>query len=185
MTLEQYREGVISAVQGLVLSDVDRIVSMLYEAWVIGGIVFTCGNGGSSSTASHLAGDLSKGCKIPGLNYVNTFCLSDNVPALTAIANDISYDEIFSYQLQDRLHAGDVVLAISGSGNSHNVIKVIEYAKSEGITTVGLTGFNGGQLAKIADTTVIVPCHNMEQIEDVHMMICHMVKTRLLEMMDA
>lgn len=137
--------------------------------------VYTFGNGGSASTASHLACDLAKTTGKP----FRTVSLTDNISLVTAWANDAEYADIFKSQLADKLSLGDMVVAISGSGNSQNVIRAVKYAKEHNAITIGLTGFDGGQLGKIADINVNVPSRNMQHIEDCHLALCHLITTIL------
>jgi len=135
--------------------------------------VYTFGNGGSGSTASHFAGDLSKACGF------KTVCFNDSMPSLTAWANDADYRVIFERQL-DKLDKKDVLFAISGSGKSQNIIRALKLAKEKGIYSIGLTAFDGGQLRDVANISIIVPVYNMEQAEDIHLMLCHIIKTALV-----
>ena len=137
--------------------------------------VYTLGNGGSASTASHMASDLNKGASRKDAPRFRAVALTDNIPLMLAWGNDSSYDDIFVEQLKNHLEKGDIVIAISGSGNSKNVLKAVEYANKEGAVTIGLTGFDGGKLAKIAKIPYIVPSHCMQQVEDIHLLIEHML----------
>lgn len=134
--------------------------------------IFLFGNGGSSSTASHFACDLTKFINI------KAFCLSDNTPTVLAIANDKSYDYIFVDQLKLFMEDGDIAIGFSGSGNSENVIEALKYATVKG-TAIAITGFDGGILTVNTDICLIVPSDNMQQIEDVHLMITHLIMTIL------
>lgn len=185
MNIKTYRREVIDAINGVDMAYIEQAAVAMDCARCLGGWVYTCGNGGSAATASHLAGDLSKGCSIPDKAQFKTHCLSDSIPTLTAVANDVRYRSVFVNQLRHRIGTADVVVAISGSGNSPNVLYAVGYASSVGAVTIGLSGFDGGMLAKAVDIPIIVPCNNMEQVEDVHMVICHMMKVRLLEMVNA
>jgi D-sedoheptulose 7-phosphate isomerase len=137
--------------------------------------VFIMGNGGSGSTASHFACDINKGCCFNVEKKFKVICLNDNVPTMLAYANDLSYDKVFIEQLKNFLQPGDVVIGISGSGNSLNVLTAISYAKEKGAKTIGLTGFDGGRLAQIADIPMIANINDMQKVEDVHMIIVHML----------
>lgn len=146
-----------------------------------GGTVYVFGNGGSGSTASHFCGDLLMGVSIGLAKRFKSVCLNDNSPALLAIANDISYSDVFVEQLKNFLHPNDLVIGISGSGNSENIIKAIQYARSQGAKTVGLCGFDGGRLKQVADRPVHVNINDMEISEDVHICILHCVKMTLMD----
>ena len=139
------------------------------------------GNGGSASTASHFACDINKGV-VNGLEKrFRVVCLSDNIPTILAYANDQAYDAIFVEQLANFLTKNDLVIGISGSGNSTNVINAIQYANENSAITIGLTGFNGGELAKVAHQSIIVPSDDMQKIEDMHLIMVHMVMQILNE----
>lgn len=157
---------------------VDRIAHELLRAYEKGRSVYIFGNGGSAATASHFACDLSKGTirNLPsGTKRLRVIALTDNVPVMTAWANDASYTDIFAEQLQNLLAPDDVVLAISGSGSSPNILKALEVALRCGAYTIGLTGFKGGKMKPLCRTCLVVPSDNMEVIEDVHMATCHAV----------
>jgi len=164
-------------------SDIFRqIVAMINEVRENKNTVFLLGNGGSSSTPSHSAGDWTKELNI------KTVCLSDNISGLTAWANDTSYDNIFVGPLRLFLKKGDLVIAYSGSGNSKNVLNAVEYAKSVGVKTVGMTGnykkMHGGKLAQLADISIVVNTESMERIEDCHLIINHMIKDKIREKLE-
>jgi D-sedoheptulose 7-phosphate isomerase len=137
------------------------------------GNIFVFGNGGSASTASHFCQDMSK-----QLDY-KFICLNDNVPCLTAYANDIGYASVFKLQLSKLVEPGDLVIGISCSGNSENVISAIIYAKHFGYLTIGLTGFNGGELEKHVDHSIHVPSNDMQVCEDIHSIITHVISKLL------
>jgi len=141
------------------------------------------GNGGSAATASHFACDLAKGTITPGRPRFRVTALTDNVPLMTAWSNDVSYDDVFADQLSGLIRRADVVVAISGSGNSANILRAVEVALRMGGITIGLSGFDGGQLSTMVDVPVVVPCDCMEQIEDVHVVLCHLMCTVLRERM--
>jgi D-sedoheptulose 7-phosphate isomerase len=151
------------------------IVSVLTIARDSGKRIYTCGNGGSASTASHMASDLNKGANRQDSPRFKAIALTDNIPAMSAWANDSSYEDIFVEQLKNHLEKGDVVVAISGSGNSPNVLKAVHYANDIGATTIGLSGFDGGKLSKIAKISYVVPNNCMQQVEDIHLLIEHML----------
>jgi D-sedoheptulose 7-phosphate isomerase len=143
--------------------------------------IFIFGNGGSASTASHFACNISKNYLDDTKPKPRLMCLSDNISMLTAWANDKAYEDVFIEPLKVYLQADDLVIAISGSGNSPNVIKAINYAKSINAKTFGLCGFNGGKLAKCVDHSIIVPADYMEQVEDVHLFILHLTSLLVIE----
>jgi D-sedoheptulose 7-phosphate isomerase len=161
-------------------------VGLIYHAGEIllaarrrGAQVFTLGNGGSAANASHIACDLSKGCIRQDLPHFRVISLVDNVPLATAWANDTGYENIFAAQLENLLQPDDVVLALSGSGRSPNVIRAVRLARQRGAVVIGLTGYDGGLLKELANPCIIVPSDCMEQVEDTHLIIGHMLSTHL------
>lgn len=158
---------------------VDQITSRLLDAYVENRTVFLFGNGGSAALASHSACDLGKGTAMPGRRRFRVLALTDNVSVLTAWANDTSYEEIFAEQLRNFVEAGDVVLAISGSGNSGNVLKGLCAARQARAYTIGLTGFKGGKMKEMCDLCLVVPSDNMQFIEDIHVCISHSIFTSI------
>jgi D-sedoheptulose 7-phosphate isomerase len=137
--------------------------------------IFIMGNGGSGSTASHFACDINKGCCFDLEQKFKVICLNDNIPTMLAYANDLSYNKVFVEQLKNFLQPGDVVIGISGSGNSENILQAVSYAKERGAKTIGLTGFDGGKLAQIADIPLVASVNDMQKVEDVHMIVVHML----------
>lgn len=137
--------------------------------------IFTFGNGGSGSTASHMVCDILKGCSYGKTDRYKIMCLNDNIPTLLAYSNDVSYDEVFIEQLKNYMSSGDLVIGISGSGNSKNVIKAIDYANDNGAITIGFTGFNGGLLKDKSQISIHVPIDDMQITEDLHIIVMHML----------
>ena len=137
--------------------------------------VFIMGNGGSGSTASHFACDINKGCCFELEKKFKVICLNDNVPTMLAYANDLSYNSVFVEQLKNFLQHGDVVIGISGSGNSENILQAVSYAKDKGARTIGLTGFDGGKLAQIVEIPLVASVNDMQKVEDLHMIVVHML----------
>lgn len=140
-----------------------------------GGTVWVAGNGGSAAIADHTVCDSSKGTHVPGTPPFRTISLASNVPMLTALANDISYDAVFSEQLKYYLTEKDAVLVVSSSGNSPNVVAACEYAKAQGVPTIAFVGFKGGKLARIADHVVHIAIDNYGIVEDTHQSLIHML----------
>ncbi len=161
------------------LEGVGRIVPILLRARASGRTVFFFGNGGSASTASHFVVDLSKVAARGDGPRIRCVGLSDNIPSLTAWGNDTEYSRIFSEQLKILAQPGDVAIALSGSGNSPNVLAGVRAAKELGVTTIGLTGIGGGQLKDLADVAVVVPSNSMQHTEDVHVLILHLLTAYL------
>jgi len=137
--------------------------------------IFVCGNGGSASTASHFACDIVKGASYRQEKRFRIMALTDSLPTLTAYSNDVSYDCVFVEQLRNFAERGDVVMALSGSGNSANVVHAIDYANSIGCRTIALSGRDGGNLAPLAQLSIHVPEPHMGRIEDAHLVVCHMI----------
>jgi D-sedoheptulose 7-phosphate isomerase len=159
--------------------DIIRVVDEIVEAGERGSTIFILGNGGSAATASHFACDLAKGTQRPDRRSFRVMALTDNVPLITAWGNDTSYERVFAEQLRPLVVADDLVIGISGSGNSPNVIEAMRVAREAGARTIGWTGFRGGRLREMVDQCVIVPSESMEQIEDVHLILEHAVCTTL------
>ncbi|MGA2547166.1 MAG: SIS domain-containing protein [Rectinemataceae bacterium] len=172
--ISAYFDRIKATVDRVSREEVNCLLGLLLDALEGGRTVFTMGNGGSASTASHYAADFNKGLSYGKARRFRFICLSDNVPTLTAYANDVAYDEVFVEQLRNFLEPGDLVIAISGSGNSRNVLKAIEYANRSGAITVGLTGYDGGELKRIARHGVHVPIDDMQVTEDLHMVLDHL-----------
>ncbi len=155
--------------------EISNVMNVLEQTRLEGNRVFICGNGGSAATASHFTCDFNKGISYSQKVKYNLECLNDNVPMMMAIANDIGYEDIFSEPLKNKMHKEDVLLAISGSGNSKNVVKAVEYAKSIGATTIGLVGYDGGVIKQMVDHCIHVNVNNMQIVEDVHMTMDHVM----------
>jgi D-sedoheptulose 7-phosphate isomerase len=154
-------------------------VSLLHYARMTDRQVFIMGNGGSAATASHMACDLGKNTVIPGRPRFRVMALTDSMALITAYANDLGYENVFAEQLTNLVRPGDIVVGISTSGNSPNVLRAIELARQAGAITIGWTGYDGGKLAQMVDVPVVVPNHCVEQLEDVHLMLEHMVTAAL------
>ena len=171
--------GIVERMETDLPEKVEQIVDALLAARRAGRRIYTCGNGGSASTASHMASDLNKGSNRPDAPRFRAVALTDNIPAMLAWANDSSYEDVFIEQLKNHVETGDVVIGISGSGNSVNVLKAIEYANDAGAVTIGLSGFDGGKLAKVSKISYTVPSECMQQIEDIHLLIEHLISVVL------
>ena len=154
--------------------EINKFINMLLDARDADKQIFIMGNGGSASTASHFCCDFNKGSSYGFNKRFKFICLNDNVPGMMAYANDVSYDDIFVEQLKNFFNPGDYVIGISGSGNSKNVLKAIEYANANGGVTIGLTGFNGGKLKQICAHSVNMNVDDMQISEDLHMMMDHL-----------
>lgn len=154
---------------------INQVMNLLEETRERESVIYICGNGGSASTASHFVCDFNKGVSLEQDQKYNFVCLNDNVPNMMAIANDIGYDQIFRIPLENKITSQDLFIGISGSGNSRNVILAAKYAKSCGAVVVGITGYDGGELKKLADYNLHVAIDNMQIVEDIHMMFDHMM----------
>jgi D-sedoheptulose 7-phosphate isomerase len=158
-----------------------HILSLLEDAYRNGHRIFIMGNGGSAATASHFALDLAKNTIMPGAPRLKAISLTDHVPLITAWSNDTAYEHIFEEQLANLIEPGDVVIGISASGNSLNVINALNLAKKSRAATVGLLGANGGHIKSIVDACVLAPGQNIEQEEDAHMILAHIITRHMRE----
>ena len=174
-----YIETLCSVLRGLAFEDLAGALQMLERALVERRQVFIAGNGGSAATASHMANDLTKGVAEAGGRGLRAIALSDNVPLITAIANDKSYSDIFADQLMALGQPGDVLIVLSGSGNSINIVRAVEVAQEMQIATIALLGMDGGRVAGLADVSVVVPSDEYGPIEDAHMVLDHLVTAYL------
>lgn len=170
-----YLNEIKNVLNDLPLEKFEEIVNLILNVYAEEHQIFIMGNGGSGSTASHFACDINKGVCF-GLNKrFKVICLNDNIPTMLAYANDVSYADIFVEQLKNFLKPNDLVIGISASGNSENVLRAIRYANENGAETIGLTGFDGGKLATLAHTSLVVPANDMQKVEDVHLILTHML----------
>src|SRR5947209_6792830 len=172
---EQYKAQLLTAIAAIDVEKVGRAIEILAQARNEGRRIFTCGNGGSASAASHFATDMVKGASFGREKRFRVIALTDSLPTLTAYSNDVSYECVFVEQLKNFAEPGDVLIAISGSGNSPNVLRAVEYAKSIGCRTIALSGRNGGQLGPLAQLNIQASNPHMGRIEDVHMIVMHMI----------
>lgn len=175
-SIQRYFDKEMATIQALNLDELNDAINAVMEARDRGAMIYTMGNGGSAATASHMVCDFAKGASESlGGKKFKFECLCDNTPVVMAIANDIGYDDVFSFQLEKKLRPEDLVIAISGSGNSKNVIKAVQYAKNVGAPVIGITGYNGGKLRELADYRMHVHVDDMQIAEDLHMMFDHMM----------
>ena len=181
-TPKEYIQQVMAATQAVDQKTMLASIDMLEEAYQNGRSVFLIGNGGSAANASHFAEDLCKGALTDdNPKRFRVLSLTDNTPFITAIGNDIGYANIFEFQLRQFAEPEDVLIAISGSGNSPNIIKAVDYAKANGVKVIGLTGFDGGKLKSLSDVSVHVPLDHMCQSEAVHSVVSHLIVDLLKE----
>ena len=172
---KEYLTSLQEVLAHLDFSIIDRMTDAVWENYEQGRTLYIFGNGGSAALASHFACDIGKGTVAAGRKRLRTVALTDNVPLITALANDRAYKDIFSEQLAGLAEKGDTVLAISGSGNSPNVVQGLEEARKLGLRTLVLTGFAGGRVKSLADLCLIVPSDNMQHIEDAHLCATHAI----------
>ena len=170
-----YRDQALSVWDELDLEAVERLAREVERCERQGRTIFVMGNGGSAATASHLATDLSKTAYVKGRKRIKCVSLADNAAYMTAIGNDLSYDEIFSFQLEGLVRKGDLVILVTGSGNSPNMLKAAAAAEKAGAVSAALLGFDGGRLKFAVDFHVLVASDQYGVIEDVHMSIGHIV----------
>lgn len=173
--ITEYLDRVAIALSGLNIEEINESMNIILNIYEQKKNIYVFGNGGSAATASHIVCDFNKGISDGKKIKFRVLCLNDNTPTLLAIANDIGYEEVFAYQLKGRLEQDDLVIAISGSGNSINVIKAVEYAKTTGAKVVGMTGYDGGKLRKLADYNLHANIDDMQITEDIHMLFDHMI----------
>ncbi|MEX2303458.1 MAG: SIS domain-containing protein [Bryobacterales bacterium] len=171
----EYKAKLVATLDTIDLDKVDEIIGILARARDEDRQIFVCGNGGSAATANHFACDMVKGASYGKDKRFRITALSEQIPTMTAYANDVGYDVVFVEQLKNFARQGDVLIALSGSGNSPNVIRAVEYAKSIGCQTIGLSGRDGGKLKPLVALNVHIEDDHMGRIEDAHMAICHMI----------
>ena len=173
--INAYIQSEIAVLKSLDTNAINTAMNLICEAYERESTVYIFGNGGSAATASHFTNDFNKGISEYTDKKFRFACLNDNTATVMAIANDIGYGEIFKFQLTGRLTEGDLVIAISGSGNSPNVINAVHYAKERGNAVIGLTGLDGGELKRLSDVSLHVPSNSMQITEDVHMVFDHLM----------
>lgn len=167
--IHNYLAKEIDVFKNLDMIAIEKAAALLFDAVRKKRTIYCFGNGGSAATASHLANDFNK------ILRANCICLNDNIPIIMAVANDINYDEIFRFQLEDKIKPKDIVIALSGSGNSMNVINGVTYAADCGATIISFTGYDGGRLGTLADVNLHAPISNMQITEDIHLMFNHLL----------
>jgi D-sedoheptulose 7-phosphate isomerase len=170
-----YKAALLNAIETIDLEKVGQSIDILRRAREEGRRIFVCGNGGSASTASHFACDMVKGASYGRPSRFRIMALTDSLPTITAYSNDVGYECVFVEQLKNFAEPGDVVMAISGSGNSPNVLRAVEYGNAMGCQTIALTGRNGGELGRMAQLNLQVSHPHMGRIEDAHTIVTHMI----------
>lgn len=173
--VQAYLDGIQKCFAEISEAEINDVADIILNACRRGNRVFVMGNGGSAATASHFACDLAKGTVIKEGAHLPAVSLTDNIPVLTAISNDINYASVFKEQLMSLLNEGDVVIGISASGNSPNIIEAIGYAKSRRARTVGMCAFGGGKLKELVDKALVFSTQSYEQAEDIHMILAHLI----------
>tara|TARA_A100001011_G_scaffold400139_1_gene512631 strand:+ start:1650 stop:2219 length:570 start_codon:yes stop_codon:yes gene_type:complete len=164
------------------ISSLEVAVDIIKNKFLDNKKIFTCGNGGSASTASHFITDWNKMINLATGKKFRGICLSDNMGLITAFANDFSYDDIFSGQLASIADEGDLLISVSGSGNSKNILKAIKYANDNSITSLSILGYDGGEALKISNHSFLVPSYDMQLCEDVHLKFGHIVMKTLCQL---
>ena len=173
--IKEYYNREIRIIQKLNIDEINDAMNVIYDSYKKDGTIYVCGNGGSAATASHMQNDFNKGISEYVDRKFNFYCLNDNVATIMAIANDIGYEEIFRFQMRNKIKKNDLFIGISGSGNSKNVLNAAEYAKEQGIPVIGITGYSGGKLRELADYNMHVNENDMQIAEDIHMTFDHMM----------
>jgi D-sedoheptulose 7-phosphate isomerase len=173
--LKNYMADLSNICSTIDADEFDQLVKGLRTAYENRSNIFVCGNGGSASTASHFACDINKGVSYGKDKRFKILCLNDNIPTMLAYANDVSYDDVFVEQLKNFMVHDDLVIGISGSGNSKNILKAIEYANSHSGRTFGICGYGGGMLKQVAHHSLVVHSHDMQKVEDLHVIVLHCV----------
>ncbi|MDE6743089.1 MAG: SIS domain-containing protein [Lachnospiraceae bacterium] len=175
---EEIKDYIREEIEVLEKMDVEAIndaLNLLHDTLQKEGSIYIFGNGGSSATASHFQNDFNKGISEHTVKKFRFQCLNDNIATVMAIANDISFDEVFRFQLTGKLKPDDIVIAISGSGNSRNVLNAVAYAREQNCKVIGLTGYDGGKLKELSDISLHVPVNSMQITEDLHMVLDHLM----------
>ena len=173
--LADYASGIAKALSSVRPGEIDRAVTALKRAIQADRLIFTCGNGGSAAIANHLTCDCSKGIATNTTLRPRVVSLSATVELITAIANDMAYPEVFAYQLRNAARPGDVLITISSSGDSENIVRALDWAGENGMTTIALSGFSGGRSAQMADISLHVAAANYGVVEDVHQSLMHIL----------
>jgi D-sedoheptulose 7-phosphate isomerase len=179
--IDTYLTELESVIHHLSRNDVRAVADALLDNWRARKQLFIIGNGGSAATASHMMNDMNKFTLVAGKHRFRAIALTDNVPLLSAVGNDLAYADIFVEPLMNLLQPGDSLIAISASGNSPNIVKAVEYARAHGAKVIGFCGQPGGKLAQISDLKIIIPSDRIGQQEDGHLILDHVLSAALLE----
>ncbi len=176
----EYINTLKKTLENISINKLEELTDLFLECHKNNKTIYIFGNGGSGATASHVAGDFMKGVSYQLKNAFKVISLNDNMPGIMAIANDLSYDDIFIEQLKNTLKKGDIAIGISGSGNSKNVLKAISFANKKNAITIGFTGYKGGKLKTSVNLSIHAPVIDMEVTEDIHMVIFHALKQQII-----
>lgn len=179
--INRYFTELEQMVRAISLPHLETVLRLLEEAYLNGHRIFIMGNGGSAATASHFALDLAKNTIVPGASRLKAISLTDHVPLITAWSNDTAYEYVFAEQLANMIEPGDVVIGISASGNSLNLINALQLARVSRAFTIGLLGAKGGKIKDMVDAHVLAPGQNIEQEEDAHMILAHVITRHMRE----
>lgn len=179
--VNRYVKEVQATLDRLPFGQIEKVIDILYDARLRGQQVFIMGNGGSASTASHFTCDLAKNTRRDGWPHFRVIGLTDNFALFSALANDDGYENVFASQLENLVRVGDIVIGISTSGNSENVVNAIALAEEMGALTIGFTGFDAGEVGRMVDVNIHVHSSCIEQVEDVHLLLEHLIVTVLRE----
>ncbi len=174
-TILDYLESIGDIINKLDINNISEMIEAIKLAYKDDKRIFVFGNGGSAATANHFACDFGKNAIKDDNNRIKVISLSNSISSITACGNDIGFDTVFEEQLKNLMHDGDLILCISASGNSPNIIRAVEYAKKRYGTVIGMTGFSGGKLKELSDINVNVASDSYEKIEDMHLMITHII----------
>mgnify|MGYP001137424661 CR=1 FL=1 len=173
--IQQYFIALKDVINHFPIEELEEILDVIKSAREEEKTIYICGNGGSWATAAHMVCDFSKNTRMTDNKRMRVIGLGDNIPTLTAYANDEGYDRVFVEPLLSLMQTGDLLIAISGSGKSPNVLRAVEAASDSGVKTIGLTGFQGGELQEKVDHCLVIPSDSMEMIEDFHMIVDHIL----------
>ena len=179
--IRTYLDNLHAAIQELPIADIEIVVDVIYQAYRRGNQIFIMGNGGSAATSSHFACDLGKGTVAPGKGRFRVMSLNDNVPLMTAYANDFGYDHIFAEQLENLVQPDDVVIMLTASGNSPNILRAADCAKQHDAITIGLIGFGGGKLKDMVDHHITISSRDYGNVEDIHLILEHSISAYFRE----
>lgn len=179
--VQEYIEGLKKCLEELVRQNIEEIVDIIFDAYKKGKCIYIMGNGGSAAIALHFAHDLQIGAAAAGKPRMRAISLTGNVAVITALANDIDYSSIFEEQLVGQVEEGDVVVGISASGNSPNVLKAMDYARRGGAVTIGFVGFGGGKLKELASKSIVLSSKDYGQVEDIHLSLAHIISYQVKE----